>query len=110
MQQTFSKLRFDFQLDHVALLQADGRYDLELGLNSGDYSDFFRYDFFGGIDFLFPSNYDPLLGPWPNTDSYGQGVVEKTNHYISGISGKQLVQVFKPLSANLKYCNHAFVL
>lgn len=73
--------------DHVALLQADGRYDLELGRNSGDYSDFFRYDFFGGIDFLFPSYDEPLLGPFPNTDSY-QGVVTKTNHFISGISGK----------------------
>jgi hypothetical protein len=74
--------------DHVALLQADGRYDLELGRNSGDYSDFFRYDFFGGVDFLFPSYGEPLLGPFPNTDSYGKGVVAKTNHYISRISGK----------------------
>ena len=77
-------------LDHVALLQADGRYDLELGRNSGDYSDFFRYDIFGGVDFLFPSFESPLFGPFPNTDSYAQGFVARTNTFISGISGKQV--------------------
>lgn len=74
--------------DHVALLQADGRYDLELGINGGDYSDFFRKDFFGGVDFLYPSYDDPLLGPFPNTDSYAQGMVARTNHFISGVSGE----------------------
>ena len=71
----------------VALLQADGRYDLERGYNRGDYTDLFRQDFYYGIEFLFPSSEsDPMSGPFPNTDSYGQGVLKKTNHFISGIS------------------------
>ena len=78
---------------HVALLQADGRYDLENGRNSGDYSDLFRYDYYFGVDHLFPSQSDPMLGPFPNTDSYRQGSVTRTNHFISGISGKN-----KPLT------------
>lgn len=73
---------------HVALLQADGKYDLERGHNQGDYSDLFRYDYFFGVDHLFPSASDPMLGPFPNTDSYAFGVVKRSNHFISGISGK----------------------
>ena len=74
---------------HVALLQADGRYDLERGINTGDDLDLFRFDFFGGVDFLHPSHDDPRSGPFPNTDTYGRGIVERTNHYISGISGER---------------------
>jgi len=69
----------------VALLQADGRYDLEKGLNYGDYGDLFRKDYFFGVDFLFPSIEHPSHGPFPNTDSYAQGVA-RTNVFISGIS------------------------
>ena len=83
--------------DRVALLQADGRYDLELGRNGGDFSDLFRYDFFGGVDYLYPSYSDPLLGPFPNTDSYSQGAIVKTGHFISGISGKLIIYL------NLQY-------
>ena len=72
---------------HVTLLQADGKYDLERGRNTGDYSDLFRSDYFLGIDHLFPSELDPMLGPFPNTDSYALGVVKRSNHFISGISG-----------------------
>ena len=73
---------------HVALLQADGRYDLEKGNNRGDYADLFRYDYYIGVDHLFPSESDPILGPFPNTDSYRQGIVSRTNHFISDISGE----------------------
>ena len=73
---------------HIALLQADGRYDLEMGHNQGDYSDLFRYDYYFGVDYLFPSQSDPMLGPFPNTDTYRQGALSRTNHFISGISGK----------------------
>ena len=72
----------------VALLQADGRYDLERGYNRGDYADLFRFDYYFGVDHLFPSESDLMLGPFPNTDSYKQGVVRRTNHFISGISGE----------------------
>ncbi len=75
----------------VALLQADGRYDLEKGHNRGDYSDLFRYDYYFGVDHLFPSHYDdPMLGPFPNTDSYSLGAVTRSNHFISGISGETI--------------------
>ncbi|KAL7497600.1 hypothetical protein ACHAWT_005678 [Skeletonema menzelii] len=70
----------------VALLQADGKYDLEKGNNFGDYGDFFRKDYFFGVDYLFPSENHPALGPFPNTDSYAQGVLTRTNHFISGIT------------------------
>jgi len=74
---------------HVALLQADGRYDLESGNNHGDWSDLYRSDFYFGVDHLFPST-GPMVGPFPNTDSYSrQGVITRTNHFISGISGRE---------------------
>lgn len=94
----FLQLTDSFPKDRVALLQADGRYDLELGRNGGDFTDLFRYDFFGGVDHLYPSYNDPLLGPFPNTDSYSQGAIVKTGHFISGISGN-LIDV----DSNLQY-------
>lgn len=72
----------------VALLQADGRYDLENGSNRGDWGDLFRYDYYFGVDHLFPSEGELMLGPFPNTDAYRQGVLSRTNHFISGISGE----------------------
>ncbi|KAL7541424.1 hypothetical protein ACHAXR_010911 [Thalassiosira sp. AJA248-18] len=75
---------------HVALLQADGRYDLERGNNRGDWSDLFRFDYYFGVNHLFPSESDPMLGPFPNTDTYRQGAVSRTNHFISGISVSSL--------------------
>ncbi|KAL3925848.1 MAG: hypothetical protein SGILL_000130 [Bacillariaceae sp.] len=50
----------------VALLQADGRYDLERRNNFGDAFDLFHGE---GIDSLGPSN-DVFHGPFPNTDAY----------------------------------------
>eukprot|EP00985_Skeletonema_marinoi_P012589 scaffold6092_cov105-Skeletonema_marinoi.AAC.6 len=84
----------------VALLQADSRYDLERGINYGDYGDLFRKDYFFGVDFLFPSEGHPSLGPFPNTDSYAQGVLTRTNHFISGITatGPQMTFSILPLS------------
>jgi len=82
----------------VALLQADGRYDLEKGNNYGDYGDLFRNYF--GVDFLFPSENHPTLGPFPNTDSYAQGVLTRTNHFISGISTPGLEMTFSILPSS----------
>jgi M6 family metalloprotease-like protein len=80
----------------VALLQADGKYDLERGRNQGDYSDLFRYDHYVGVDQLSPSNSsDPKIGPFPNTDSYRQGSLGRTNHFITGVSGKEESRVHR---------------
>lgn len=81
----------------VALLQADGKYDLEKGNNYGDYGDLFRKDYFFGVDYLFPSESHPALGPFPNTDSYAQGVLSRTNHFISGITITGLQMTFSVL-------------
>jgi M6 family metalloprotease-like protein len=75
---------------HVALLQSDGRYDLERGINGGDSNDLFRYEAYFGVDHLSPSiKSDPNLGPFPNTDTYRLNNVGRTNHYITGVSGKE---------------------
>ncbi|WP_144392584.1 M6 family metalloprotease domain-containing protein [Pleionea sediminis] len=60
----------------VALLQADGNYDMEKGNNQGD-----RFD-------LYSPNTTDMIGPdtLPNTDSYQGGVIQKTFHTISNIS------------------------
>ncbi|KAL3823703.1 hypothetical protein ACHAXA_007274, partial [Cyclostephanos tholiformis] len=84
----------------VSLLQADGRYDLERGRNRGDYADLFRYDYYFGVDQLSPSTFDPKLGPFPNTDSYRHGSVGRTNHFITGISGKGINHVLHLLTGS----------
>ena len=86
---------------HVALLQADGKYDLEKGDNRGDYGDLFRYDAYFGVDHLFPSEEaNPSLGPFPNTDSYRQGLVTRTNHFISDISATSPEMTFSFLQSS----------
>jgi hypothetical protein len=65
----------------VALLAADGNYDLERRLNYGDAIDFFHSD---GVHQLLPSDND--FGPYPNTDSYQYGKIEQTNVQIFDIS------------------------
>jgi M6 family metalloprotease-like protein len=65
-----------------ALLQADGRYDLEHGRNHGDKGDLFHA---GGKNSLAPSEY-LLDGPFPNTDTYQRGFVYKTDLLIYDIS------------------------
>ena len=65
----------------VALLQADGSYDLERRRNFGD-----RFDLFHGsdVDSLGPS-LDPFDGPFPNTDAYA-GLPSQTGIRIRDIS------------------------
>ncbi len=60
----------------IALLQADGRYDLEHGANRGDSGDLYR-----GTDVS-------LIGAdtTPNTYSYQSGNARRTGNIISGIS------------------------
>lgn len=66
----------------VALLQADGFYNLERGDNKGGSRDFFHLD---DIDELLPS-LDPKRGPFPNTDAYQGGKVLQTGVEIFDIS------------------------
>ena len=65
----------------VALLQSDGEYDLEQGINRGD-----RTDAFGPGDYLGAGG-NPRKdgGPYPNTDSYQRGRVEQTGIEIHEI-------------------------
>jgi hypothetical protein len=60
----------------VALLQADGDYDLERNVNRGDSGDLYRAGFVAEI------------GPHtsPSTDAYQGGTVYQTGHVITGIS------------------------
>jgi len=66
----------------VALLQADGKYDLEKGNNYGDAGDIFHGE---GVNRLGPS-LDLMKGPFPNTDSYQAGDVQQTGIVIHSIS------------------------
>ena len=76
----------------VALLQADGRYDLERGNNLGDSGDLFHENGHG-VDFLRQS--DNLLdGPFPNTDTYRGGMVRQTGIRIRDIGPSAPIMSF----------------
>jgi hypothetical protein len=68
----------------VAVLQADGRYDIEKGENQGDADDLWTKDM--------------VLGPgpnvWPNTDSY-QGQQYQTNLKITVMSDPGFIMIMK---------------
>lgn len=65
----------------VALLQADGRYDLERRNNQGDELDLFH----GNGKSSLGQSFDLLEGPFPNTDSYS-AVPRQTGIRIRDIS------------------------
>ncbi|MEX0324511.1 MAG: M6 family metalloprotease domain-containing protein [Puniceicoccaceae bacterium] len=66
----------------VAVLQADGAYDLEQGRDRGD-----RYDpWHAGGNSELTVSVDPNTGPWPNTDAYQGNVFVQTNNRIYNIS------------------------
>jgi len=64
-----------------ALLQADGKYNLETGLNYGDAFDAFHAN---GVDYIGPDG--TSVSDYPNTDSYQSGKVKRTGHVIDRIS------------------------
>jgi M6 family metalloprotease-like protein len=66
----------------VSLLQADGDYDLERGINRGDAGDVFHA---AGVDAIGPSNPDGT-GPFPNSDAYQGGIVTRSGVTIFDIS------------------------
>jgi M6 family metalloprotease-like protein len=65
----------------IALLQADGNYDLERGNNKHDAGDLFHGQ---GVSKLTPSKSNS--GPFPNTDSYQGGNIRSSGWYIHDIS------------------------
>lgn len=74
----------------VALLQADGDYDLEKGVNRGDAQDVWHAGF---VNELGPSS-DPSTGPFPNTDAYQSGTVVQTGNRIYNISASGATMTF----------------
>ena len=83
----------------VALLQADGKYDLEQAINSGDSGDLF---YAGGQSRLGPSFKG---GNYPNTDAYQGGLIKQSGITIESISASSNRMKFtvlfkqKPLSS-----------
>jgi len=76
-------------LQRVAILQADGDYDLEKNVNRGDTGDYWTQ----GQELL-PS-IDVNSGPFPNTDSYKGGNVVQTGARITDISASGPVMTFR---------------
>jgi hypothetical protein len=73
----------------VALLQADGNYDLERGNNAGGSLDLFRADY---VNQLLPSV--DSEGPYPNTDSYKKGNLFQTGIEIYNITASGDIMSF----------------
>lgn len=76
-------------LQRVAILPADGDYDLEKNVNRGDIGDYWTQ----GQELL-PS-IDVNSGPFPNTDSYKGGNVVQTGVRITDISASGTVMSFQ---------------
>jgi len=74
----------------VAILQADGNYNLEKGNNRGDSGDLWNQG-----DKLLPSTGDVNTGPFPNTDSYQGGIVTRTGISITDISASGTTMSFR---------------
>jgi M6 family metalloprotease-like protein len=68
----------------MALLQADGNFDLEHGFNRGDGGDVYHFD---GVDRIDETTV-------PNTDSYQFGAVVPTGNIIANISTSGLTMTF----------------
>lgn len=68
----------------VAVLQADGNYDMEKGNNRGDSGDAYRAGF---NDYIGP-------GSTPDTDAYQLGSNFPTNHELSSISSANALMTF----------------
>ncbi len=74
----------------VALLQADGYFELERGVNVGDMDDLFHAR---GLDEITPC-LEPGKCQYPNTDAYQGGVVTPTNVFITDISVSGRIMTF----------------
>lgn len=91
----------DFPVDHyvVALVQADGRYDLERMEDEGDSADLFHAGQFTGITPEGALTKDGSVAPGghPNTNSYQGGVEVETGLIIRKISPSSAVMTFEVL-------------
>jgi len=77
----------------VALLQADGGYDMERGYDRGDQYDLFRG---GYTDSIGPSGISgTLTANHPNTKAYRGGNIRNTEVKISNISASGSIMTFK---------------
>lgn len=75
----------------VALLQADGGYDLEQGNDHGDSKDAFHAD---GVHSIGPTGTSTGKA-FPNTNCYQDGKVAPTGHIISEISTSSDIMTFR---------------
>lgn len=74
----------------IAVLQADGWYDLEHGWNRGD-----RYDpWHAAGENEITVSIDPNTGPYPNTDAYQGNVFVQTDNRIFNISAAGATMTF----------------
>ena len=92
----------------VALLQADRLYSLERGINNGGSRDFFH----GGYINLLSTSKDansPMLGPFPNTDSYQNGNVVQTGVQIFDISSAGRAVMTFSFAADSKHISSAAI-
>jgi len=89
----------------IALLQADGKYDLERGVNTGDAGDFFRKGWLEKIGPDYPQLHleEYRYGPYPNTDTYSFEV-KRSNIVIYQVSESKEYMEFK-VSFNNGYEN-----
>lgn len=80
----------------IALLQADGMYDLEKGVNNGDAGDFFRKGWLEKLGPDYPQLHleENRHGPYPNTDTYSFGV-KRSNIVIYQVSESKEYMQFK---------------
>lgn len=65
----------------IALVQSDGRYELERGLNQGN-----SFDLFSFGDYVVPSSVMPGDSQYPNTDTYQFGLVDETGVELYALS------------------------
>lgn len=78
----------------VALLQADGNFDLERGNNRGDAFDLFRSGGVSGIGPRGTYSSKGMLNTYPNTNAYQGGVILQTGVSINQISPSEDVMTF----------------
>lgn len=78
----------------VALLQADGAYDLERGNNRGDGNDFFHSSGVSGIGPFGTSSAKGSVNAFPNTKAYQGGRIRNTDVSIKQISSSGYVMTF----------------
>ena len=73
----------------MTVLQADGNYDIEKGVNNGDDGDFWTKG-----DFLSPGD-DGGDDSWPNTDGYSGGKRVQTGIEIEVMTNSQFLMLFR---------------